>query len=283
MAKLLSGKEVAGQINEETAGRADALKRKGIVPALCVIRVGGKTEDEAYERGAVRQCEAAGVRCLTLHLPERVSQEELLCLIDTVNEDPSIHGVLLMRPLPGFLDEPVITNRLRPEKDVDCMTDLSVSGLLSGRRIGFAPCTAEAAMAFLDHYGIDAAGMRAVVIGRSLVIGKPAALMLTDRNATVTVCHTKTRDLPSVTREADLLLVAAGHPDTVTKEHVRPGQILIDVGVNMGQNQKLCGDAAFDEVEKIVGAITPVPGGVGAVTSSILVRHVVEACERMTV
>ena len=280
MAKLLSGKEVASHLNEDNKNRVRVLQEKGIQPCLCIIRIGENPGDMAYERGALARCKKTGVSCRTVSFPADVSQEELLTSIQALNEDASVHGVLFLRPLPRHMDEAKVVNSLRPEKDVDGMTDLSMSGLLSGRKNGFAPCTPEAAMAVLEYYGIDCTGKRAVVIGRSLVFGKPAALMLTDRNATVTVCHTKTIDLPAVAREADLIMTAAGHAWTVRAECVREGQTVIDVGINEGPDHKLCGDAAFEEVEPIVAAITPVPGGVGAVTTSILVRHTVEACER---
>lgn len=281
MARILSGAEVADHINRDLQKRVDALKKKGLNPCLSVIRIGEKAQDLSYERGILNRCQKTGVICRTIQLPSEVSIEELLAMIREQNSDPLVHGTLLLRPLPRNLDESAAANCLSPWKDVDCMTDLSMSGVLQRKKIGFPPCTAEAAMAFLDYYGIDCTGKRAVVIGRSLVFGKPAALMLTDRNATVTICHTKTVDLPSITREADILMVAAGHPRTVGAGFVREGQVVIDVGINMGPDRKLCGDVAFDEVENTVAAITPVPGGVGAVTTSVLVRHVVEACEAL--
>ena len=280
MAILLSGKEVAEHLNEDIKSRVLALQERGIQPCLCVIRIGENPGDLAYERGAQARCKKTGVSCRIISFPADVSQEELIATIQKLNEDGSVHGVLMLRPLPGHMDEVKVVNSLCPGKDVDGMTDLSMSGLLSGRKNGFAPCTPEAAMAMLDDYGIDCTGKRAVVIGRSLVFGKPAALMLTDRNATVTVCHTKTIDLPAVAREADLIMTAAGHAGTVGAECVREGQIIIDVGINEGQDHRLLGDVVFEEAEPVVAAITPVPGGVGAVTTSILVRHTVEACER---
>ncbi len=282
MAKLLSGKDVARSLNNSLAERTRVLNGQGIEPTLCIVRVGENPGDMSYERGALKRCELIGIRCRTVHLNSDVSQHEMLALMDELNADGSIHGVLLLRPLPRTLDETAISNRLDVRKDVDCMTDLSMSSLITGKRSGFAPCTAQAAMAFLDHYNIDCTGKRAVVIGRSLVFGKPAALMLTDRNATVTVCHTKTVDLPSIARQADILMVAAGHPGTVGADCVREGQIIIDVGINMGPDNKLCGDVDFEKVEPIVDAITPVPGGVGAVTTSILAAHVIDACEYRT-
>ncbi|MBQ4176370.1 MAG: bifunctional 5,10-methylene-tetrahydrofolate dehydrogenase/5,10-methylene-tetrahydrofolate cyclohydrolase, partial [Lachnospiraceae bacterium] len=266
--------------NEQLKERVNELKKRGITPLLEIIRVGEDPGDLSYERGAMKRCETIGVSVRNVVLERDVTQEEMLRVIDEANEDPSVHGVLLLRPLPKHLDASMIENRLRPEKDVDCMTDLSMSGVFTGKKLGFAPCTPEAVMEILDHYGIDCCGKRAVVIGRSLVFGKPAAMMLLKKNATVTVCHTKTKDLPSVAREADLLIVAAGRARTVTADYVRPGQVVIDVGINMDENGKLCGDVDYDSVESVVSAITPVPGGVGSVTTSVLVAHVVEAAAR---
>lgn len=280
MAKILSGKEVAGRIQEDLIRRVEVLKTHGALPCLCIIRIGEKSADISYERGASARCEKAGILCRKVTLSADILQEEVLRVIDALNEDRSVHGILLLRPLPRHLDEKAIVNRVSPGKDVDGMTDLSMSRLLGGRQNGFFPCTAEAAMEFLDYYGIDAAGRSAVVIGRSTVFGKPAALMLLSRDATVTICHTKTKDLPAVARQANILLCAAGCAGVVGPECVREGQIVIDVGINLGDDGKLCGDVSFDEVKETVGAITPVPGGVGAVTTAVLLRHVVESCER---
>ena len=281
MARILSGTEVADHLNADLERRVISLKARGAVPCLHVIRIGEKPGDLSYERGALRRCEKVGVLCQATHLPSGVSQEELLFLIRTLNEDPSVHGVLLLRPLPAGLDESSAANCLLPRKDVDCMTDLSMSGVFTGKKLGYAPCTPEAVMEILDHYGIDCCGKNAVVIGRSLVFGKPAAMMLLKKNATVTICHTKTKDLPSVARQADILIVAAGRAKTVTADYVREGQIVIDVGINMDENGKLCGDVDYDAAEPVVSAITPVPGGVGAVTTSILAGHVVDAAEHL--
>ena len=280
MADRLLGKEVTASFNEQLKERVNELKKQGITPLLEIIRVGEDPGDLSYERGAMKRCETIGVSVRNVVLTRDVTQDEMLRVMDEANEDPSVHGVLLLRPLPKHLDASMIENRLRPEKDVDCMTDLSMSGVFTGKKLGFAPCTPEAVMEILDHYGIDCCGKRAVVIGRSLVFGKPAAMMLLKKNATVTVCHTKTKDLPSVAREADLLIVAAGRARTVTADYVRPGQVVIDVGINMDENGKLCGDVDYDSVESVVAAITPVPGGVGSVTTSVLVAHVVEAAAR---
>lgn len=280
MAKRLLGKEVTAALNERIKADAEALKAKGVNPTLCIIRVGENESDISYERGATKRCETLGVACEKILLPEDVSQEELLATIDKVNKNDQIHGVLLFRPLPKHLDQSVIENALDPAKDVDCMTDGSMSGVFTGKNVGFPPCTPQACMEILDHYGIDCTGKKAVVVGRSLVVGKPAAMMLIKKNATVTVCHTRTVDMPSVVREADIVIVAAGRAGVVDDTYLREGQVVIDVGINVNAEGKLCGDVDFEKAEPIVEAITPVPGGVGSVTTSVLVGHVVEAAKR---
>ena len=280
MAKRLLGKEVTAALNERIKAQAEELKAKGVGPTLGIIRVGENESDISYERGATKRCETLGVEYKKILLPADVSQEELLKVIDQVNKDASIHGVLLFRPLPRHLDSDVIENALDPAKDVDCMTDGSMSGVFTGKNVGFPPCTPQACMEILDHYGIDCTGKKAVVIGRSLVVGKPAAMMLLKKNATVTICHTRTVDMPSVVKEADIVIVAAGRAGVVDGSYLAPGQVVIDVGINVNEEGKLCGDVKFDEAEPIVEAITPVPGGVGSVTTSVLVGHVVEAAAR---
>ena len=225
MAKQLLGKEVTAALNEKIKANVAELQAKGVDPTLCIIRVGENPSDISYERGATKRCETLGVACEKILLPEDVSQDELLATIDKVNKDDSIHGVLLFRPLPKHLDQSVIENALDPAKDVDCMTDGSMSGVFTGKQVGFPPCTPQACMEILDHYGIDCTGKKAVVIGRSLVVGKPAAMMLIKKNATVTVCHTKTVDMPSVAKEADIIIVAAGRAGVVGADYVKAGQV----------------------------------------------------------
>ena len=280
MAKQLLGKEVNADLNQQIIDRVNALKEKGVVPTLGIIRVGEKDADLSYERGATKRCEKLGVEYKKFVFPENVSQEELMGAIDQVNKDSSIHGVLIFRPLPKTLDEKAVIAALDPEKDIDGITDGSMVGVYTGQKKGFPPCTAQAVMEILRHYQVDLKGKKAVVIGRSLVIGKPVAMMLLKQNATVTICHTKTKDMAAEAREADVLVVAAGHRDVVDDTFVRPGQMVIDVGINVNDEGKLCGDVSYDKVEPIVDSITPVPGGVGSVTTSVLVSHVVEAAER---
>jgi methylenetetrahydrofolate dehydrogenase (NADP+)/methenyltetrahydrofolate cyclohydrolase len=280
MAKQLLGKEVTAALNERIKADVAKLNEKGVKPTLGIIRVGERPDDLSYERGATKRCETLGVEYKKYLLPADVSQEELLKVVDEVNKDDNIHGVLMFRPLPKHIDQTVVENALSAEKDVDCQTDASLGGVFTGKKVGFPPCTPQACMEILDHYGIDCTGKKAVVIGRSLVVGKPAAMMLVKKNATVTICHTKTVDMPSVAREADILIVAAGRAGVVGADYVSAGQTVIDVGINVNAEGKLCGDVDYAAVEPIVDAITPVPGGVGSVTTSVLVGHVVEAAMR---
>ncbi len=291
MAKRLLGKEVNEAIVANLLERTTALRAKGIVPTLGILRVGANPSDLSYEKGATTKGEQVGVEVRKFELPEDATKEQVLAAIDQLNADDSIHGVLMFRPLPKHLknDQNEICNRLDPKKDVDCMTHLSNAGVFEDRKdLGYAPCTPAACMEILDHYGIDCKGKTAVVIGRSLVVGKPAAMMLMSKNATVTICHTKTVDTAAVCRNADIIISAAGVLKSLTKDYVRPGQVIIDVSMNWDAEKitskgkgGMSGDAIFDEVEPIVEAITPVPGGVGAVTTSVLMKHVVEAAEKV--
>jgi len=289
MAKQLLGKEVNEALVAALQGRTAALKEKGVQPTLGIIRLGENPSDLSYEKGATKRAEEVGVAVKNYILPETATKEEVLKVIDEVNADATVHGVLMFRPLPKHLkaDQDEICNRLAPSKDVDSMTHMSNAGVFEGQDLGYAPCTPAACMEILDHYGIDCKGKNAVVIGRSLVVGKPAAMMLMGKNATVTVCHTKTVDTAAICREADIIISAAGVLGSLTKDFVREGQIVIDVSMNWNPEKitskgkgGMSGDCVFDEVEPIVGAITPVPGGVGAVTTTVLMKHVVEAAEK---
>lgn len=282
MARVLKGKEVAQAIGAEVGNRAKALKAKGVVPTLAIVRVGEREDDLAYERGAMRRCESLGICTRSFVLDKDCKQEELLQVIHAINQDEAIHGCLMLRPLPKDMDEHEVCNQLDARKDVDCATDDSLLGVFVGHGEGFPPCTAEACIAILDHYGYELDGANVCVLGRSLVIGKPVSLMLQSRNATVTMCHTHTRDLGDSCSNADIVIVAAGHPKTLTADYVHEGQAIVDVGINWDPAEnRLCGDVEYDSVEPIVEAITPVPGGVGAVTTAVLARHVIEASERL--
>ena len=290
MAKLLLGKEVNEALVAALQTRTAALKEKGVTPTLGIIRLGENPSDLSYEKGATKRAEEVGVAVKNYILPEDASKEDVLKVIDEVNADATVHGVLMFRPLPKHLkaDQDEICNRLAPCKDVDSMTHMSNAGVFEGQALGYAPCTPAACMEILDHYGIDCKGKSAVVIGRSLVVGKPAAMMLLGKNATVTICHTKTVDTAAICRKADIIISAAGVLNSLTKDFVSEGQIVIDVSMNWNPEKitskgkgGMSGDAVFAEVEPIVGAITPVPGGVGAVTTTVLMKHVVEAAEKI--
>lgn len=282
MAKLLTGREAASALTAALQRRTAALAERGVTPKLAILRCGENESDSAYLRSAQQRAARCGVVVEVTSLPEPATREALLAAIDGVNRDASVHGCLLLRPLPEHLRdaEDALCNRLLPEKDVDGMTDASAAAVYLGRAEGFAPCTAEAVTVLLDHYGIDCAGKRAVVIGRSPVVGRPAAMLLLARNATVTVCHTRTADLPAVTREADILVTAAGAARSLTAAHVRPGQTVIDVSASWDAAKNTIVGDADESAASVVDAITPVPGGVGAVTSTVLMAHVIRAAER---
>ena len=284
MAKLLLGLPVADALTEELTHKVADLAERGITPTLAIVRVGERDDDLSYERGALKRCEKAGIAVRQFVLPADCSQDELMAVINEVNTDAAINGCLMFRPLPKTLDEAAARAALDPAKDVDCITEGSLYGVFANRPVGFAPCTAEACIEVLDHYGYDLTGARVTVVGRSLVIGKPVSMMLQAKNATVTMCHTRTRDLAAECRDAEILVVAAGHIGTVGADAVAPGQVVIDVGINWNESLgKLCGDVSFDEVEPTVAAITPVPRGVGSVTTAVLAKHVVLAAERQNV
>lgn len=280
MAKQLLGKEVTAALNERIKSRVTELKKQGISPKMAFVRVGERADDLSYERGASKRCETLGVEYEKFVLDGNCTQEELMNTVKQLNVDDSIHGILMFRPLPKHLDEDAVVAAMDSEKDIDGITAGSMAGVFMGTKQGFAPCTAQACMEILDHYGIDCTGKKAVVVGRSLVVGKPAAMMLIAKNATVTICHTRTVDMPAVVKEADIVIVAAGRPGVIDGRYLAPGQIVIDVGINVNEEGKLCGDVLYEEAEPVVDMITPVPGGVGSVTTSVLVGHVAEAAMR---
>ena len=279
MAQRLLGRPVADAIKEDLARRVAALAEKGVTPRLAVIRLGEDPGDMAYERSILRNCEKLGCAAESMALPPDISQEALIDRIEQVNADPSIHGCLLLRPLPKHMDSAKVCDALAPEKDLDGMGCRALGALFAGREDAFAPCTAQACLEMLKYYGIDPAGKRAAVVGRSLVIGRPVGQLLLHADATVTLCHSRTPDLPAVCREADILIVAVGRAGMIGAEHTRPGQVILDVGVNSVEG-KLCGDVRTEEAEETAAAVSPVPGGVGAVTPSVLMAHLVEAAER---
>lgn len=280
MAEHWKGAPVAQALTERLIVKANQLKVQGIVPTLAIVRVGERPEDLSYERGALKRCEKVGIRVRQFTLPEESSHGDLLALIEQINADREIHGCLLFRPLPPQIDEAAICAALDPAKDVDGITAGSLAAVFTGSGAGYPPCTAQACMEILNYYGCDLTGKRAVVVGRSLVVGKPLAMLLLGKNATVTLCHTRTADLAAECRRAEVLIAAAGRASMIGRDHLSPGQLVLDVGINVDEEGNLVGDVDFAAADAIVGAVTPVPGGVGAVTTSVLAAHVLQAAEQ---
>ena len=280
MSVILKGAPVVAAMNEANAARCAALREKGVVPTLAVVRVGAREDDLSYEKGVMTRCAKVGVEVKQFLLPADAAQEELLGVIACINADPAIHGCLLFRPLPRQFDDRTVRAALAPEKDIDGITDGSLAGVFTNTALGYPPCTAQACLEILKFYGIPLSGRRAVVVGRSLVVGKPAAMMLDRENATVTLCNSRTRDLPEVCREADIVVVAMGKAGAVGAEHLREGQVVVDVGIHVNEEGKLCGDVLWDGLDEKASAATPVPGGVGAVTTAVLAKHLAMAAER---
>ena len=280
MADILKGAPVAAAMTEDLKTRAEALRQKGIEPTLAIVRVGEREDDLAYERGAINRCGKVGINVRKYELAADCTQDELTAVIEEINQDAAVHGCLMFRPLPKHINELAVCEMLAPEKDVDSITSASLVCTFTGKGSGFTPCTAQSVIEILDHYGFDPAGKNVTVIGRSLVIGKPVSMMLQNRNATVTMCHTKTVNMPEICRKADILVVAAGKAGIVDGSYVSEGQVVIDVGINTDAEGKLCGDVKFADVEPVVAAITPVPAGVGAVTTAVLAKHVIQAAEK---
>ncbi len=279
MSVIMKGAEVAAAMKQELLGELDALGQKGIVPCLGIIRVGARPDDLAYERSATKKLGGLGIRCKVFELPELIGQADFEKAFAAVNDAPDVHGILLFRPLPGHLNEEAVKNAIHPHKDIDCMSPVNIAKVFAGDSTGFAPCTPEAVIEVLDHYGIDLQGKRVTLVGRSMVVGKPLAMLLVKRNATVTLCHTKTKDLPATCRNAEVLIAAAGQANMITKAFVSENSVVVDVGINVDPAGNLCGDVQFASVASQVAYITPVPGGIGTVTSSVLAKHVVRAAQ----
>lgn len=281
MAEILKGAPAAAALDEKTAAAAVELRAKGTVPTLAILRVGEREDDLAYERGAMKRCAKVGIEVRSIVFPADVSQKELMDSIDALNRNTAVHGVLMFRPLPKHLDDKAACAALLPSKDVDGITAGSMAGVFMGTGEGYPPCTAQSCMEILKYYGIEVAGKRAAVIGRSLVIGRPVAMLLMHANATVAICHTKTKDMPSITRGADIVIAAVGSAEAVTAEYFSGNQTVLDVGINWCEARgRLVGDVDFEAAVPAVSAITPVPGGVGSVTTAVLASHVIEAAKR---
>lgn len=283
MARELLGKPVVAALKEDLTRRVESLKGRGVAPTLAIVRVGEREDDLSYERTALKRAEGLGIEVRRFVLGEDAGQKALMDAIEQVNGDSGIHGCLMFRPLPRAYDEEAACEALDPAKDVDGIGRAALAHVFTGRGSGYAPCTAAACLEMLDAYGIDVAGRRVAVVGRSLVVGRPVAMMLLERNATVTICHSRTEGLAQVMREADVVVLATGRAKAYGASCFREGQVVLDVGINLDEGGALCGDADYEAAAAAVGeagAVTPVPRGIGGVTTSVLMKHVVEAAER---
>lgn len=276
MAQIIDGKKISTEIKDELKAEVAKLKEEGKECALAVIQVGNDPASSVYVGNKKRACEYIGIRSLAYELPEETTEDELLAIIDKLNLDENVHGILCQLPLPKHIDEDKVIKRISPKKDVDGFHPENVGSLVVGQK-GFVSCTPAGIIQLLKRSNVDIAGKNCVVIGRSNIVGKPMALLMLRENATVTVCHSKTKNLKEVCKQADILIVAMGKPQFVTAEYVKEGAVVIDVGIHRDENNKLCGDVKYDEVEPLASAITPVPGGVGPMTIAMLMNNCVEA------
>lgn len=280
MAQLLTGKEVVAAMADDIKARVERLAQQGIVPTLAIVRVGERPDDLSYERTAEKRATSLGIAVKKHVLDSLAPEEAVRSALQSVDYDAKVHGCLLFRPLPSYMNEKELCDSLVAAKDVDGISLESLASVFTDGHDGFPPCTAEACVRMLDHYRVPIVGKHVVVIGRSLVIGKPVAMMLLRRNASVTICHSRTEDLEAITKSADIVICATGRPRAFGARYFSPGQTVLDVGINFDAHGNLCGDVDFDEVEPIVAAITPVPGGIGSVTTSTTMEHTVRAAEQ---
>lgn len=278
MAKIIDGKAVSASVKEAVAKEAAALKEKGILVGLAVVIVGNDPASRVYVNNKKKACAACGIESYEYALPEETTKEELLALVEKLNGDPAVNGILVQLPLPRQIDEHRIIEAISPKKDVDAFHAVNVGKIMIGD-FDFLPCTPSGCMDLIDSTGVPVEGKRCVVIGRSNIVGKPMAMLLLHRDGTVTICHSKTKDLKEICREADILVAAVGRPNFVTADMVKEGAVVIDVGMNRLENGKLCGDVDFEGVSKVAGWITPVPGGVGPMTIATLMRNTLTAAK----
>ncbi|MBD3108090.1 bifunctional methylenetetrahydrofolate dehydrogenase/methenyltetrahydrofolate cyclohydrolase FolD [Bacillus sp. AGMB 02131] len=276
---IIDGVEIAKKVREDIALQVAELKEKGVTPGLAVILVGDNQASKTYVSMKEKACQQLGMHSVLIRLPETASQAELLAKIDELNNDEKIHGILVQLPLPKHIDEDAVIEAISPEKDVDGFHPVNVGKMMIGQDT-YYPCTPYGVMVMLEHIGCDPAGKHAVVVGRSNIVGKPQGQLLLNKNATVTYCHSKTTDMAKYTKEADILVVAVGKRNVITAEHVKPGAVVIDVGMNRDEEGKLCGDVAFDEVKEIASYITPVPKGVGPMTITMLMHNTLKSARK---
>ena len=281
MAELINGKQIAAEIKEELKIRVENLKKKGILPCLAVIQVGNDPASSVYVNNKKKTCAAIGIDSRSFSLPKEAKEEELLDLIGRLNEDESVHGILVQLPIPDHMDEKKVIRAISPSKDVDGFHPQNVGALSIGEE-GFVSCTPAGIIQLLKRSGISIEGKECVVVGRSNIVGKPMAMLLLKENGTVTVCHSRTKDLPSICRRADILVAAIGKPGFFDKNYIKKGACVIDVGIHRLENKKLCGDVDFESAAPLASAITPVPGGVGPMTIAMLMVNVVEAASRLS-
>jgi len=279
---IINGKEIGQEIRKSVEVRVNALKQQGITPGLAVILVGDNPASKTYVANKQKSCEAIGMFSELIKMPEDTTQDALLDQIRDLNNRQDIHGILVQLPLPKHIDEDAVIATISPEKDVDGFSPVSVGKMMLGQDT-YLPCTPFGVMKLLEHSGIDVAGKHAVIVGRSHIVGKPMGQLLLQKDATVTYTHSKTPDLPSFTKQADILIAAVGRENFITKEHIKPGAVVIDVGINRDENNKLCGDVNFADVDGIASHITPVPGGVGPMTITMLLENTVQAAEKKLV
>ncbi|MGE7947620.1 bifunctional methylenetetrahydrofolate dehydrogenase/methenyltetrahydrofolate cyclohydrolase FolD [Lysinibacillus sp. NPDC093688] len=275
---IINGKEIGQEIRNSVAERVTRLKEQGLTPGLAVVLVGDNQASATYVRNKQKSCEAIGMFSELIKLPEETTQESLLAQIELLNNREDIHGILVQLPLPKHIDEDIVIATIAVEKDVDGFSPVSVGKMMLGQET-FLPCTPFGVMKLLEYSGIEIAGKHAVIVGRSHIVGKPMGQLLLQNDATVTYTHSKTPNLPSFTKQADILIAAVGRANFITKEHVKEGAVVIDVGINRDENNKLCGDVNFNEVDGIASHITPVPGGVGPMTITMLLFNTVQAAE----
>ena len=281
MGQIIKGKPVGDALSEVLKGECEALVKDGIQPKLAILRVGAKPNDLSYEKGALKKCDTIGIKAEVTELPEGTTQEQYIEALEKLNKDSSVHGILTFRPLPKGIDEEVIKNVIAPEKDVDCFSPMNTAKLMEGDKTGFPPCTPTAVVEILKHYNVPLKGAKVVVLGRSMVVGKPVSMLLLGENATVTICHSKTQDLQKVCADADVLVAGVGRARMVTADYVKEGAVVIDVGINAKpEGGGICGDVDTDDVVGKASMVTPVPAGVGSVTTSILAKHVIKACKQ---
>jgi methylenetetrahydrofolate dehydrogenase (NADP+)/methenyltetrahydrofolate cyclohydrolase len=278
-AQLIDGNALSKQLRGDVARRASDLRARGIIPGLAVVLVGENPASRVYVRNKVKACQDSGLHSVLEQYPETLSEADLLARVDALNRDPAIHGILVQLPLPAHIDAQKVIEAISPEKDVDGFHVASAGALMVGQP-GFWPCTPYGCMKMLESIGYDLKGKHAVVIGRSNIVGKPMALMLLQKNATVTICHSGTKDLRALTLQADVVVAAVGKRNVLTADMVKPGAVVIDVGMNRNDEGKLCGDVDFEGVKEVAGWITPVPGGVGPMTITMLLVNTLEAAER---